>query len=378
MPKIAAPVFHCRATNQADFLPGVKYTGASSGVICPGSLAQGVFGDELDFGRLFAYCFRRFGLPNIGSDDYKDIANYLVTTPLEGLFLRIEIKAHCDPFLLFGYVVTQAIQHKLLQESAAAASAWRAKFKAWRDANGIALPSDTNSAVSWVDERDQFKAARARFALETGEETIDAAVPGSVTREVEEAIKTALEDLKSPVAVRDSLFSAVDAAVELPADDENEDVDEDDDPDAEDPRIAPRHASAGYFVPSAYMSQPKRFAEMNAKLLALGEGSLDRGIDRFVAGEKSGAAPLVVENGILREALQFYADGSHFVRHDAGLWDTVSGEPGNFFEDEANSATVEDGSVAKLALDRAQRQGARPAGGGADDERPAAGAASQG
>lgn len=57
-----------------------------------------------------------------------------------------------------------------------------------------------------------------------------------------------------------------------------------------------------------------------------------------------------VEVARLREALQFYADGHHFVMHQAEFWDTVSGEPANFYEDEANTATVEDGSVAKAAL----------------------------
>ena len=51
-----------------------------------------------------------------------------------------------------------------------------------------------------------------------------------------------------------------------------------------------------------------------------------------------------------RAALEFYAKGNHFVRHEADAWDTVSGEPTNFFEDESNTATVEDGSVAAMAL----------------------------
>lgn len=50
-----------------------------------------------------------------------------------------------------------------------------------------------------------------------------------------------------------------------------------------------------------------------------------------------------------REALQFYADRSHFVIADADAWDTVSGEPSNFWCDDG-TATVEDGTVAKMAL----------------------------
>lgn len=54
---------------------------------------------------------------------------------------------------------------------------------------------------------------------------------------------------------------------------------------------------------------------------------------------------------ILREALHFYAHKGHFVLHDPDSWDTVSGEPVNFYEDESNTATVEDGSVAQKALE---------------------------
>lgn len=52
----------------------------------------------------------------------------------------------------------------------------------------------------------------------------------------------------------------------------------------------------------------------------------------------------------IAEALTFYAAGNHFIQHDSSAWDTVSGEPPNFYEDEANTATVEDGSIAKLAI----------------------------
>jgi hypothetical protein len=53
---------------------------------------------------------------------------------------------------------------------------------------------------------------------------------------------------------------------------------------------------------------------------------------------------------LLREALKFYADGEHFVIHDTMVWDTVSGEPQNLYEHDDNSATVEDGSIAKQAI----------------------------
>lgn len=81
----------------------------------------------------------------------------------------------------------------------------------------------------------------------------------------------------------------------------------------------------------------------------------------------------------LRKALTFYADGDHFTRHQPEVWDTVSGEPSNFYEDESATATVEDGSVAKAALDglylddeRGLLVGSQVCAAGPDDEKDAA------
>lgn len=53
----------------------------------------------------------------------------------------------------------------------------------------------------------------------------------------------------------------------------------------------------------------------------------------------------------LRLALRFYANGYHMdLSGNPDAWDTVSGEPANYFCDEAGTATIEDGTIAKLAL----------------------------
>lgn len=49
-------------------------------------------------------------------------------------------------------------------------------------------------------------------------------------------------------------------------------------------------------------------------------------------------------------ALQWYADGLHFDTASPDAWDTVSGEPQNWWCDEAGTATVEDGSIAAMVL----------------------------
>lgn len=62
------------------------------------------------------------------------------------------------------------------------------------------------------------------------------------------------------------------------------------------------------------------------------------------------AAPERPTREDLIAALKFYADGEHFQVADCSAWDTVSGEPPNWLCDEAGTATVEDGHIAKATL----------------------------
>ncbi|WP_238347338.1 hypothetical protein [Pseudomonas taiwanensis] len=54
----------------------------------------------------------------------------------------------------------------------------------------------------------------------------------------------------------------------------------------------------------------------------------------------------------LREALKFYADRDHFAEDIGSDWDTVSGEPANMLWHESEAWFVEDGSIARAALER--------------------------
>ena len=56
----------------------------------------------------------------------------------------------------------------------------------------------------------------------------------------------------------------------------------------------------------------------------------------------------------LREALEFYARGDHFTIHVENSWvrsmDVETEEPQDEWIDEAGTATVEDGAIARAAL----------------------------
>lgn len=52
-------------------------------------IADEVFADKVPGPWLAVYMLRRFGWPNIGSDDYKDLFSWMLTTPLDGLYLVV-------------------------------------------------------------------------------------------------------------------------------------------------------------------------------------------------------------------------------------------------------------------------------------------------
>lgn len=54
----------------------------------------------------------------------------------------------------------------------------------------------------------------------------------------------------------------------------------------------------------------------------------------------------------LREALKFYADRDHFAEDIGSDWDSVRGEPANVLWHEDKAWFVEDGSIARAALER--------------------------
>jgi len=103
------------------------------------------------------------------------------------------------------------------------------------------------------------------------------------------------------------------------------------------------------------MRQAKRITELEASLADSNEALQVMGLKL----EQAEADTQVVGDALCKTderlghcltALRYYASGDHFIINNTQLWDTVSGEPQNFWCDEAGSATVEDGRIAALTL----------------------------
>jgi hypothetical protein len=106
MPK----VFHPQL---AILKPHILYSGGMDGsVLRPGEIAEQVL-PKVSGATLFAYCFRRFGYPNVGWDESKNLANYLLTTPEPGLFLEIvPYLGSTSSQLMFGYSIAKDLEEQ--------------------------------------------------------------------------------------------------------------------------------------------------------------------------------------------------------------------------------------------------------------------------
>lgn len=102
------------------------------------------------------------------------------------------------------------------------------------------------------------------------------------------------------------------------------------------------------------MSEVKRYdlCEFDGGLIARDSGFLVGAEDYDAIHKRLTVAEQ--RNAVLESALKFYADGDHLLLADSDAWDTCSGEPINFLHDEAGTASVEDGSIAKAALKPAE------------------------
>lgn len=92
-----------------EFLPGF----GSSGSLDPGDIAQEIYGDKFDYGHACAYLLRRFGFHFEGYDDYKTLASWVLTTPMEGVYLWAMIKGYSHANCSFGVRFSKKVYKKL-------------------------------------------------------------------------------------------------------------------------------------------------------------------------------------------------------------------------------------------------------------------------
>jgi hypothetical protein len=92
---------------------------------------------EIDYGRLFTYAFRRFGLPNAGSDGYKEIANWFLTTPHPDLLLILRPTPLPGPEFSIKFYVPEELAFACRGWERADIDAWLQRKLDWVEKQGL-------------------------------------------------------------------------------------------------------------------------------------------------------------------------------------------------------------------------------------------------
>lgn len=92
---------------------------------------------EIDYGHLFTYCFRRFGFPNVGSDGYKEIARWVLTTPDKRLLLNISPSVLPDPYFSIRFMAEQELSFACRNWDRIDIDAWMERSFNWVEAQGL-------------------------------------------------------------------------------------------------------------------------------------------------------------------------------------------------------------------------------------------------
>ena len=90
--------------------PDNQWRGAMGGMVWPGNFVEETLG-PIEFGTLFAYMFRRFGVPEIGSDPHKELANWYITTTDKHVALCVSPRPSGMRHS-FGYMIDSMVKCK--------------------------------------------------------------------------------------------------------------------------------------------------------------------------------------------------------------------------------------------------------------------------
>lgn len=277
------------------------------GVALDDPLISSVCTDAIEYGNLFAYCFRRFGYPNGGWDDFKQLVKYTLTTPHPDMVFCIAPYVGGTSCITLRFYV--ALEHSQAIEAYAMRDreAWKKRSFDWIEQQGLPDWMQEWVTIYNTEYREAFphivEATNWRetvgFWFALGEE---GSRPHELTHRIAKfceklqndyaqvepwpayymrptnaqdmndddplkpfalAAITALKDLRTPVGVRDQCIDAYGES------------------DSGRPSVKAA-ASAGYPSGALGNAAPKEFGELHALILRLGKGNAKRGIKKVM------------------------------------------------------------------------------------------------
>jgi len=127
---------------------------------CP--IIRDAVGDHIEYGSLFAYLFRRFGYPNSGWDDYKDLTQYHLSTPCKDMILQVVPFAGNTSIITFTFLVPMEALQKIDAYSQKKHTAWKERFFCWHEKN-ITMPKWMDGYIKELMESSYGKGAKTTW-----------------------------------------------------------------------------------------------------------------------------------------------------------------------------------------------------------------------
>ena len=287
------------------------YTGQNHGDSF--NLIERTVGEDIGYGQLMTYLFRRFGYPNSGWDDYKELACYQLATPAPDMYMRIAPHVGNTSSISIMFMISEDGQKAIDEYDRQPCTDHEARMHAWIEStcglpewadefveavrrdwgtfrSGIDTfqaafpfmqlykpgpgtgPSGGDSPVrgiplewsTWANEkRAAFEAIDTRPGLFLRSENIEEWPDTDPLKPYALAAVAALLDLKTPVRVRDSAINAFGRV--------------------DDPRRMVNEAAVSGFPSGAIGNMaPKEFAQLHDLIMTMGKGDAKRGLAKVL------------------------------------------------------------------------------------------------
>lgn len=107
-------------------------------------------GENMAYGALFSYLFRRFGYPNHPWDGYKEFTKYLLTTPMKEMILQVVPSCDDSTEMHFAFLVPYELYRKFKEYEDKELIAWRERMFDWIEANNM-LPEWIDDGVAYLN-----------------------------------------------------------------------------------------------------------------------------------------------------------------------------------------------------------------------------------
>lgn len=220
---------------------GGDYEGGMGGIFWLDKDAKEILDGEINYGEAFAYLFRRFGYPRFGWDDYKTLVQYYLSTPMDGVVLMV--KPNAFDVCPFGYLLRKDLDRECFEEESKPITEWFERLYTWVkkehdeefcDVLGGDEERIQKTWINWLSFRypnitkkdDVTEEMQSEFLniqwklrekymklyeeIETApkrDDEIKDLPDTSIRKRCHKALCTAIEDLLTPVNVRDVLIN---------------------------------------------------------------------------------------------------------------------------------------------------------------------------